>query len=148
MEFYGGAINTYPLQNSAFIHRDVVFNAVMDVFWFTPEEQAPAQQFLANWLALMKPLYNGHVYQNYPRLADTNFASMYWGDNQAGLYAVKCKYDPFMLFTFAQVVGPLMPPGFGPGPVIVLPEWLQLALNQPIVYTSTIHLTDKKAQPT
>jgi FAD binding domain/Berberine and berberine like len=134
MEFYGGAINGYPLQNSAFVHRDVVFNAVLDVFWSTPAEQQPAQDFLVGWMALMEPLYNGHVYQNYPRLNDANYANKYWGDAQAGLYAVKCKYDPGMAFTFAQCVGPLMPPGFGPGPVIILPEWLQTALDQPISY--------------
>lgn len=136
MEFYGGAINAYPRQDSAFIHRDVVFDAVMDVFWSNSDEQAPAQDFLVGWMDLMEPLYNGHVYQNYPRLNDPNFAYKYWGDDQAGLYAVKCKYDPGMAFTFAQCVGPLMPPGFGPGPVIILPAWLQAALEQPIVYGS------------
>ena len=135
MEFYGGAINASQPQDSAFVHRDVAFNAVLDVFWSAPAEQQPAQDFLVGWMALMEPLYNGHVYQNYPRLNDANYANKYWGDAQAGLYAVKCKYDPGMAFTFAQCVCPLMPPGFGPGPVIILPDWLQSALNQPINYS-------------
>ncbi len=134
MEFYGGAINAYPYGNSAFIHRAVAFNAVLDVFWSVPEEQGPAQQFLEGWMAFMEPLYNGHVYQNYPRLNDANYAYKYWGDAQAGLYAVKCKYDPNLVFTFAQCVVPLMPPGVGPGPVIILPPTLQAALDQPISY--------------
>ena len=42
-----------------------------------------------------------------------------------GAYAVKCKYDPYSAFTFPQVVQPLMPPIFGPGPVIILPAALR-----------------------
>jgi FAD/FMN-containing dehydrogenase len=106
MEFYGGAINAYPLEGSAFIHRDAVFNAVLDVFWWDDAGQAPAQQFLEGWIALMEPLYNGHVYQNYPRLGDPDYAFKYWGDAQAELWQVKQKYDPNNVFTFAQAVVP------------------------------------------
>ena len=45
---------------------------------------------------------------------------------------MKCKYDPSHAFTFAQEVRAPMPPGGGVGPVIVLPPWLQQALEQPI----------------
>ena len=81
----------------------------------------------------MTPVWNGEIYQNYPRLNEPNYAQAYWGDAQAGLYAVTCKYDPGHAFTFAQEVPPLMPPGHGVGPIIILPPWLQSALNQPIV---------------
>ena len=70
---------------------------------------------------------------NYARLDTPNYAQAYWADAQAGLYAVKCKYDPTHAFRFAQEVPPLMPSGGGIGPVIVLPAWLQQALEQPIV---------------
>jgi hypothetical protein len=135
MEFYGGAINAYPYQNSAFVHRDTVFNSVLDVFWSNSDERVPAQNFLLGWMEMMEPIYNGHVYQNYPRLNDSNYAYKYWGDAQAGLYAVKCKYDPTLAFRFAQCVKPLMPPGTGIGPVIILPPALQAALELSIVYT-------------
>jgi hypothetical protein len=82
----------------------------------------------------MAPMWNGEIYQNYPRLNEPNYGPAYWADAQAGLYAVKCKYDPRNAFRFAQQVGPLMPPGYGPGPVIILPDWLQGWLEQPIVY--------------
>ncbi len=136
MEFYGGAINAYPYENSAFIHRNTVFNAVLDVFWLDDAQHAPAVAFLEAWLAYMEPLSNGHIYQNYPRLNEPNYAYKYWGNAQAGLYAVKFKYDPTMRFSFSQAVIPLMPPGGGPGPVIILPAYLQQALDQPIVYTT------------
>ena len=136
MEFYGGAINAYPYNNSAFIHRKTVFNAVLDVFWLDEAQHGPAVAFLEAWLAYMEPLSNGHIYQNYPRLNEPNYPYKYWGDAQAGLYAVKVKYDPRMRFNFSQAVIPLISPGGGPGPVIVLPPFLQNALDKPIVYTT------------
>jgi FAD/FMN-containing dehydrogenase len=106
MEFYGGAINAYPPDGSAFIHRDAMYNAVLDVFWWTPEQQGPAQAFLDGWIAMMEPLYNGHVYQNYPRLGDPDYAYKYWGWAQSDLWDIKQKYDPDNVFTFAQAVVP------------------------------------------
>jgi hypothetical protein len=79
---------------------------VLDVFWWDEAGQGPAQQFLDGWIALMEPLYNGHVYQNYPRLGDPDYAFKYWGDAQAALWQVKQKYDPNNVFTFAQAVVP------------------------------------------
>jgi FAD binding domain/Berberine and berberine like len=136
MEFYGGAINAYPYEKSSFIHRNTVFNAVLDVFWLDDAQHAPAVAYLEAWLAYMEPRSNGHIYQNYPRVNQPDYGYRYWGEAQAGLYAVKCKYDPQMLFRFSQAVGPLMPPGVGPGPVIILPTPLQQALDQPIVYAT------------
>lgn len=136
LEFYGGAINAhpaYPLPGNAFVHRSPAYDAVMDVFWYTDEEKAASQAFLAKWIALMEPVWNGEIYQNYPQVNQPNYAAAYWADAQAGLYAVKCKYDPTHAFTFAQEIPPLMPPGTGIGPVIILPDWLQQALEQPIV---------------
>ena len=108
MEFYGGAINAYPAWGSAFVHRDAVFNAVLDVFWWQEQDRAASQAFLVGWMDLMEPLYNGHVYQNYPRLDDANYAYKYWGDAQATLWDVKQKYDPGNVFTFAQAVTPVL----------------------------------------
>lgn len=133
MEFYGGAINKQPPQLNAFVHRSSAFNAVMDVFWWQPSQRAASEQFLQDWMNLMQPVWNGEIYQNYPRLNTPDYGAAYWGSAQAGLYAVKCKYDPTERFRFAQQVGPLMAPGGGPGPVIPLPSWLQAWLDQPIV---------------
>lgn len=133
MEFYGGAINGYPAPGNAFVHRNAAFNAVLDVFWFDEAGRAASEEFLLGWMDCMAPMWNGEIYQNYPRLDEPAYGACYWGTAQGGLYAVKLKYDPTHAFTFAQEVGPLLPPGGGPGPVIVLPPWLQLALDQPIV---------------
>jgi hypothetical protein len=137
MEFYGGAINAYPAypeQGNAFVHRSAAFNAVLDVFWFDDAGKPAAESFLLGWMDLMAPMWNGEIYQNYPRLDQPDYGGCYWADAQAGLFAVKTKYDPTHAFTFAQEVAPPMPPGGGIGPVIILPDWLQQALQQPIVY--------------
>jgi FAD/FMN-containing dehydrogenase len=136
MEFYGGAINAYPAypaQGNAFVHRSAAFNAVLDVFWFDDAERPASEAFLLGWMEFMAPMWNGGIYQNYPRLDEPDYGARYWADAQAGLVAVKLKYDPTHAFRFAQEVSPPMPPGGGIGPVIVLPPWLQQALDQPIV---------------
>ena len=104
MEFYGGAINAYPMIESAYVHRTALYNAVLDVFWWNDEEKGPSQAFLDGWIALMEPLYNGEVYQNYPRLNDPNFKSKYWGAAQNALKLVKMKYDFNTAFSFAQCI--------------------------------------------
>ena len=133
MEFYGGAINAQGDQLNAFVHRSSAYNAVMDVFWFTDAQKLTSEKFLSDWMDLMAPVWNGEIYQNYPRLNTANYGAAYWGSAQAGLYAVKLKYDPNNTFRFSQQVGPLMPAGGGPGPVIFPPPWLQAWLAQPIL---------------
>lgn len=128
-ECYGGAIAGYPPEGNAFIHRQPLFNTVLDVFWFDPAGMGPAEQFLEGWIALVDPMANGHVYQNYPRLGEPNYAWAYWGDAANDLYAIKCKYDPLHIFTFAQEVVP----ADNADARNVSRPWLRQALQQPIV---------------
>lgn len=132
MEFYGGAINAFPAYpaagSNAFVHRKAAFNAVLDVFWFDEKDKAPAEQFLEDWKAYLQPMWNGEIYQNYPQVGQPNYGQAYWADAQAGLYAVKLKYDPTTAFKFAQDVAATS------GPVVILPSWLQAMVAQPIVY--------------
>jgi hypothetical protein len=134
LEFYGGAINNYPPDQSAFVHRSAAFNAVMDVFWYENADRAAAEQFLNGWNHLLEQVWNGHIYQNYCSLVAPDYPHNYWGSALAGLYAVKCKYDPDNVFTFQQAVCAPMKAGGGPGPVLQLPPALQAALAQPIDY--------------
>jgi FAD/FMN-containing dehydrogenase len=133
LEFYGGAINSYPTDQSAFVHRNAAFNAVMDVFWFENNEREAAETFLNGWTELMAPMWNGQVYQNYCSLELRDYAENYWGNAWAGLWAVKQKYDPDNAFTFEQAICP--PRAMG-GPGSVLPPSLKAALAQPIQYVS------------
>jgi len=128
LEFYGGAINAYPLGDSAFIHRNAAFDMVLDVFWFGDADKAASEAFLEGWMALVEPMSNGHVYQNYPRLNEADYGWRYWGWAEIGLYLVKLKYDPTNAFRFAQCVQ--APLEDDKAKAAALPPKLQAALQQ------------------
>lgn len=107
MEIYGGAINCYPTFGNAFVHRDVYMDFFVDSFWYEPQGDAPAHQWLNGFRKLMETLWNGHVYQNYPRRDDPDYRWQYWGDSLNSLVFVKRKYDPTNFFTFPQAVSPV-----------------------------------------
>jgi Berberine and berberine like len=101
------------LQKSAFIHRNVRFNACLEVFWDTcdlvgdPKGRiARSQSFLDGWRTLMKPAWNGEIYQNYPteELPGNGHEAAYWGKALPALIAVKRKYDPKRCFDFPQAI--------------------------------------------
>lgn len=137
MEFYGGQI-TNPVDGpNAFIHRDVAYNLVMDVFWHNDEERALSEKFLEGWKAMVSEFWNGHVYQNYPSVNDPDYARHYWGSVTGHLTRVKAKYDPDNLFTFAQQVP------YAPGTAYRddrdMPDELASALMQDIDFTGGVH---------
>jgi FAD binding domain len=134
LEFYGGAIASYDRDKSAFVHRDVAFNAVMDVFWWENTQRSAAEHFLQGWNALLAPMWNGGVYQNYCSLNMLDYISAYWGSAIFGLWAVKLKYAPGDVFAYPQAVRSPIGPGGGVGPEIQLPPALQAALALPIKY--------------
>jgi hypothetical protein len=78
----------------------------MDVFWYTPEDRAPAEQFLAGFCQIMESMWNGEVYQSYPSLAVPDYRKNYWGSAFPTLLAVKQKYDPQNYFRFDQMISP------------------------------------------
>lgn len=124
IEPYGGAINRIATGANAFIHRDVLMNTFFGLFWRTPEERAPYEAFLDDFMTMMAPYGNGRSYQNYPRRQQKDYAQAYWGDYVASLAAIKRKYDPANFFHFQQAIRPdeaagaklLVAPD--PGPII------------------------------
>jgi FAD/FMN-containing dehydrogenase len=133
LELYGGAMNRYPVEQSAFIHRNSAFSAFMDVFWYTPADQAPAEQFLANFCEIMESMWNGEIYQNYPSPNVPDYRKNYWGSAFPTLLAVKQKYDPQNFFRFAQMISPYPDGSTGAAPGQELwPPAIAEALRQPI----------------
>ncbi len=132
LEFYGGAIARYPIGSSAFIHRDAHFDAVMDVYWYLPNERKANEAFLNGWIQMMETMWNGEVYQNYCKINVPDYANNYWGSALPGLVKVKNKYDPGRLFTFAQQVPYQISV---PLEKQVIPDALAAALAKEIDYT-------------
>ena len=85
LEIYGGKIASYPLKDSAFVHRDVLYDAVLDVFWYMPGDRAAAETFMHDWIQLMQRFWNHGVYQNYPSISVPDYPRNYWGSALEGL---------------------------------------------------------------
>lgn len=107
IEPYGGAINEVPVNENAFVHRDVDMDFFVDVFWEKDSEKQEAIDWLDKYMGVMKPYFNGHVYQNYPRRELTDYRSMYFGSAFDKLLAIKNKYDPApYFFEYEQSIKP------------------------------------------
>lgn len=130
LELYGGAMNAYPIADSAFIHRTSAFSAFMDVFWYDAQQRVLAEAFLAAWCAFMERFANGEIYQNYPSLGVPDYRAGYWGQAFTGLLAVKRKYDPDDVFAFPQMIAPY---GDDRDDAPIRPPELVRALNEPIL---------------
>ena len=104
LKAHGGALNQYPREASAFVHRQAHFNLFMDTFWPTPQDQAAADAFRKAWQVQVAPLWAGHIYQNFPETDAPDYRRNYWGDAYPALAAVKAKYDPTGAFDFPQAI--------------------------------------------
>jgi FAD/FMN-containing dehydrogenase len=109
LEIYGGAINAYPPQESAFIHRDVYMDFFVDSFFdptgtIVPTTQDQAGRWLATVMKSAEPCMNGHVYQDYPERDLPNYRWAYWGDAFPSLLQVKQAYDPTSFFRYGQSI--------------------------------------------
>lgn len=131
IEPYGGRINQIPPSDSAFVHRSVHMNFIVDVFWQAESEKPAALAWLSGFMDLMQPHFNGEVYQNYPRSTYEDYPLNYWGiDTYTELCLIKHKYDPEGFFTFPQAIGrwPKFKPSAGIGDAK-----LTASINSPIV---------------
>lgn len=104
IEPYGGAINAYPKLGSAFVHRDAAMDFFVDVFWLKDTDKARELAWLDGFMTLMRPHFNGHVYQNYPYRGLEDYRRAYWGDAYGRLMQVKAKYDRENFFHFEQSI--------------------------------------------
>jgi hypothetical protein len=135
LEIYGGSINSQQLTHNAFAHRDVHFDAVMDVYWFNNVDRKANEAFLQEWINLMETVWNEGVYQNYCNVNVPDYPKNYWKDALPGLVAVKNKYDPDRKFQFSQMVPYDLPAGYSTN---VIDTQVAAALAKPIDYTGGI----------
>ena len=128
LEGYGGMINQYPVQSSAFIHRDVLFDFYTILFFDNASnDQEQNREWMISFYAFLEQYTNSHSYQNYPNRDQTNFQWAYWGSYYNQLVSIKQKYDPKNFFHYPQSIG---------APIAAEYEDKQIMLfdNTPIVY--------------
>lgn len=107
-EPYGGAIARYPVEDSAFVHRHVDMDIVIDGCWRDEAERVKVQAWIDGLYELLRPYMSGHKYQNYPVRGLPDFAWAYWGEEAyLKLRAVKSIYDPSNFFHYQQSIEPL-----------------------------------------
>ncbi|WP_406863258.1 FAD-binding oxidoreductase [Streptomyces sp. HUAS MG47] len=105
---YGGRVGDLAPSDTAFVHRDTLFEAGYQVGLPVPdpsrEQREQAQAWVDRGYATLLPSSTRRSYQNYmdPALADWREA--YYGRNYPRLRAVKRAVDPHGFFRFAQSV--------------------------------------------
>ncbi|MGP4088700.1 FAD-binding oxidoreductase [Streptomyces sp. KR55] len=105
----GGAANDPGRTDTAYVHRDTLFNvSCLGVIAAGPVDEsarAAARQWADTGFGVLDPHANGETYQNFidPRLE--NWRSAYYAENYARLVEVKRRYDPYRLFRFPQSIG-------------------------------------------
>ncbi len=104
IDVWGGAINTYPIESSAFIHRDAIFNIYVTGFWNDEDEELKLRSYLDRWDHALQPVWTGGIYQNFADPDATDYTRQYWGKAYAALAACKQKFDPSNLFKTSQGV--------------------------------------------
>ncbi|MFE9256715.1 FAD-binding oxidoreductase [Streptomyces sp. NPDC006879] len=105
---YGGRINDLSATDTAFVHRDTVFEAGYQVGLAEAEpareQRRRAQAWVDHGFATLHPLSTRRSYQNYMDPALDGWREAYYGRNYPRLRAVKRAYDPHRFFRFAQAI--------------------------------------------
>lgn len=102
----GGAVNQVRPQDTAFVHRDALWDIQYSTSW-----NAGATFGVGNAHAWLRGAYtdvhkyaNGQAYQNYIDPDLKNWRQAYYAGNFARLLRIKHRYDPTNLFHFPQSI--------------------------------------------
>jgi FAD/FMN-containing dehydrogenase len=100
IDAYGGAVNRVTPTATAFPHR----RSLASIQYFASGDGASARKWVNASRKTLAPATSGSAYVNYIDPDLTNWQQAYYGSNLARLRAVKRRYDPHGLFTFAQSI--------------------------------------------
>jgi FAD/FMN-containing dehydrogenase len=108
---YGGAIGQVGIGETAFSHRDAMYEFITMVGWEDPAEDQARMSASRRFAAAMEPFASG-VYVN--GLADEGAAGVrhaYYAETLARLTALKDRYDPDNVFHLNHNITPTSPAG-------------------------------------
>jgi FAD/FMN-containing dehydrogenase len=100
---YGGAISRVPAGATAFPHRKALFGVQYQSYWFEDAKADENIKWIEQFRTSMLSFTRG-AYRDYIDSMITDWPDAYFGENLAGLKAVKQKYDPENLFRFEQSI--------------------------------------------
>lgn len=98
----GGAVNRVRPDATAFVHRRSRMLAQYVASWRPGTAGAPQREWLREARGAMRRYASGAAYQNYPDPALKDWRRAYYGQGAERLGALRRRYDPTGLFTYAQ----------------------------------------------
>ncbi|WP_175408929.1 FAD-binding oxidoreductase [Streptomyces sp. TRM64462] len=100
----GGAVNRVAPSATAFVHRRSRVLAQYIASWRPGSGGAVQRAWLEEARGAMRPWASGAAYQNYPDPTLRDWRRAYYGEAAGRLAALRGRYDPTGLFTYAQSV--------------------------------------------
>lgn len=110
IEHLGGAMSRVGKDDTAFNHRDAVYDVVIMPMWSDPAESAQHIRWADELWQATQPSSSGGVYVNYLSNEGEARIKAGYGANYEQLVALKNKYDPMNLFCFNQNIKPTQQP--------------------------------------
>jgi len=109
LEHLGGAVARVGRDDTAFDHRDALFNFLITAVWSNPAEDEIHKAWVRELWQVMQPWRSGRVYVNYlqeEKDEGRGRVEAAYGAKYERLAALKRKYDPENLFRFNQNIRP------------------------------------------
>ncbi|EEE35631.1 FAD linked oxidase domain protein [Rhodobacteraceae bacterium KLH11] len=100
----GGAIARVSKDETAFRHRDELFNLLIVSFWDHDSEAQINMKWVDECVERLSRIFNGYNYQNYANDGLVDWQSAYYGGNYAKLQRVKKEYDKDNFFNSHQSI--------------------------------------------
>ena len=107
IEQFGGAVARIPADETAFAHRDSLFNLAVISRWTDPTTAEQHKDWSRRASAAMQPFTSGGAYVNYLGAEGSERVRAAYGPAKYGrLVALKRKFDPTNLFRVNQNIRP------------------------------------------
>lgn len=101
-----GAMRERGPKDTAFYHREALFNGFITSRWSDPSEDQKNIQWIRQLWSDLRPFSTGQLYVNLTQDTDDKAAKMSYGENYPRLAQIKHRYDPKNLFRSAVNILP------------------------------------------